>query len=540
MSEEKRLPKNIVVCADGTGNKGGYSPDSNVYKVYKTVDKNFKGKCHDNAEIEEQVLFYDNGVGTAKNKFLRAITGAFGFGFERNVCDLYKFIARSYEDGDRIYFFGFSRGASTVRACNGMIAKCGLVKGKGLRNCELDERVEEAFKAYKELTKSPELAKRFKEDKDRVTENVPIQFLGVWDTVVALGFPKRTDITGPISFVLNMIFESLEFLADRACPHSFYYYKLTDNVKHACQALAIDDERTAFWPFVWQEKNLKDTKDRTEDNVEQVWFAGMHSNVGGGYERAGMAGVPLYWMMKRAEHHGLMFTSDALKDAHDASHVHGRMYNSRDGLALLYRYHPREMLKLCQYKDEGEYKDKLLGNIKIHHSVIDRIKHRTANYAPGHIPASFDVVDDAIPAKSVHHNPGSSSAWLNIKRTIDKWVLWRKRLYNLFFVTVLGIFFSALYLWFTPPEEWGREGVWGSFANFLDYISPDMFDGLIEVAIVQKPYLFLTTMALLFIYYVIRTIWYRRTLKACEQLRHKIIGEKLTNTNKAEGGDENE
>ena len=156
------LPRNIIVCADGTGNKGGSSPDSNVYRVYKMVDKYYKGKCKDGVDVEEQILFYDNGVGTGKNKYVRAISAGVGLGFKHNVCDLYKFLARNYEKDDRIYFFGFSRGASTVRACNGMISKCGLAKSEGLRNCELDKRVDEAYVAYKKHKTKPELAENFK------------------------------------------------------------------------------------------------------------------------------------------------------------------------------------------------------------------------------------------------------------------------------------------------------------------------------------------------------------------------------------------
>ena len=153
------MTKNIIVCADGTGNRGGYSPDSNVYKVYKAVEKNIFAEDADGNVVAEQMVFYDNGVGTSKNKYLRTLGGAFGFGFEDNVCDLYKFLARNYCDGDKIYFFGFSRGASTVRACNGMISKCGLAKGEGLRNRELDELVKEAFCAYKKHNKKPSIAR---------------------------------------------------------------------------------------------------------------------------------------------------------------------------------------------------------------------------------------------------------------------------------------------------------------------------------------------------------------------------------------------
>lgn len=513
------LPKNIIVCADGTGNKGGYSPDSNVYKVYKTVDKNYIGSCKDGGEIKEQIIFYDNGVGTSTNKYWRAISGGFGLGFKNNVCDLYKFLARTYRKGDRIYFFGFSRGASTVRACNGMINKCGLVKGEGLRNRELVALVDEAYVAYKKHKTNPVLAENFKNDSDKSSGAVPIKFLGVWDTVVALGFPKRTDITGPVTLLLTAIFGTLETIFDFFFPHSFYHYKLTDNVEYACQALAMDDERTAFWPYVWQEKNIEGANDRTKDNVEQVWFSGMHSNVGGGYERAGMAGVPLYWMMKRAERHGLMFTADAMQHAFEASHIHGRMYNSRSGFNVLYRYHPRDIDKHCKHK--------LLDNIKIHYSVIERLNHRTANYLPSHLPASFDVVDNDIPASVVHHNPGSSSLWSAHRKLIDKLVMYRKKMYGIMLAAVLAIFGSTIYLWAVPPIKIKHEGLWGEFANILDYFSPDMFDGLIEVVIVKNPDIFNAAVILLLVYLFVRAYLNKKTESACESFRHVIINEKI-------------
>ena len=257
------MPKNIIVCADGTGNKGGSTPDSNVYKVYKSVEKYFEGAAPDGFQVDEQIVFYDNGVGTAKNKYLRMLGGALGFGFADNVCDLYKFMARNYVSGDRVYFFGFSRGASTVRACNGFISTCGLAKGKGLHNRDLDKLVKEAFAAYKIYKKKPANAEELK--KSASSHGViDIHFMGIWDTVVALGFPKRTDVTGPVSAILNALFGLTEKALNQVWPHSFYNYRLTKNVKHAYQALAIDDERTAFWPFVWREKG------REAGTVEQV------------------------------------------------------------------------------------------------------------------------------------------------------------------------------------------------------------------------------------------------------------------------------
>jgi len=507
-------PKNIIVCADGTGNKGGYSPDSNVYKVYNAVDKNLSGQCNDGVEVSEQIIFYDNGVGTETNKYLRALGGAIGFGFARNVCDLYKFLARNYVPGDRIFFFGFSRGASTVRACNGMIYKCGLAKGVGLRNRELDDLIDEAFAAYKCHKTNPAKADNFKSS-ERSYRDVPIQFLGVWDTVVALGFPKRTDVTGPLTFVLNVLFFLFEEILNIFWPHKFYHYKLTDNVINAYQALAIDDERTAFWPYVWNEGNIEGVQDLSKCNVEQVWFAGMHSNVGGGYERAGMAAIPLYWMALRAQEHGLMFETGSLQDIYNSTHIHGRMYNSRDGFGFFYRYHPREIENLC--------KKKLQAKIRIHRSVMERMNHRTANYAPGYIPESFDVVDSTIPATVTQFNPGENPKWENTRRAIDKLVLWRKRLYGVMLAFVLSVIGYTCYLWMTLPQVSNRDGIRGDIADILDYVTPKLFEGLIEVTVVQKPYLFITAIILLVLHFKVRRSLYKKTVDESETLRHYII-----------------
>ncbi|NOQ89103.1 MAG: hypothetical protein GQ550_09285 [Gammaproteobacteria bacterium] len=510
------MAKNIIVCADGTGNKGGYSPDSNVYKIYKAVDKNFNGDVANSTAISEQIVFYDNGVGTAKNKYLRALTGALGFGFGDNVCDLYKYLARNYEPGDHIYFFGFSRGASTVRACNGMISKCGLVKGKGKRNRELDKLVEEAFDIYKRHKKNPSAAEKYK-DSEQSHGAVTIRFLGIWDTVVALGFPKRTDITDLLMRILDFLFGAFEELLDQdfAWPHSFYHYKLTDNVEYACQALSIDDERTAFWPYVWQEKNIDGARNRTLDNVEQVWFAGMHSNVGGGYEREGMAGVALHWMVNRAQHHGLVFEPNELQEIYSTCHVHGRMYNSRDGFGFLYRYHPREIEQLC--------KDKLQGKIKIHRSVIERMNHRTANYAPGFIPAEFDVVDSAVPANVIPMSPGENDQWKITRRLIDKTVLYRKQWYSLMLAIIIFIVTIAISLNSDAGKMTTDGSISGMIADILYTILPDFFTGLINVAVVKQPLYLLATIVSLYSIFKVRKHFYNKMVNLCETLRHYVI-----------------
>jgi uncharacterized protein (DUF2235 family) len=140
--------KNIILCADGTGNRGGETPDTNVYRMYHAVD------IHQPKRKRNQITFYDNGVGTSTNKYIRSISGALGFGFGKNIRQLYAFLARNYDPGDIIYLFGFSRGAATVRAFGGMLQECGLVDRhhpKCMTNARFDsgkfaELVDDVFK----------------------------------------------------------------------------------------------------------------------------------------------------------------------------------------------------------------------------------------------------------------------------------------------------------------------------------------------------------------------------------------------------------
>ena len=113
--------KNIVLCSDGTGNTAIKARGTNVFKLYEAVD--IQGHKYDQT-LKPQVAFYDDGVGTSRLTPLKLIGGAFGFGFRKNVKDLYTELAHVYEPGDHIYLFGFSRGAYTVRALSGMIEYC--------------------------------------------------------------------------------------------------------------------------------------------------------------------------------------------------------------------------------------------------------------------------------------------------------------------------------------------------------------------------------------------------------------------------------
>ena len=143
------MTSNIVLCSDGTGNSTIKNRGTNVYKLYEAVD------IVPAPNQTRQVVFYDDGVGTGSLKLLRAFGGAFGYGFARNLRDLYTDLARVYEGGDAIYLFGFSRGAYTVRGLAGLIATCGIVPGSGYSEPDLRRAVRDAYNVYR-LTYRPD------------------------------------------------------------------------------------------------------------------------------------------------------------------------------------------------------------------------------------------------------------------------------------------------------------------------------------------------------------------------------------------------
>ena len=528
--------RNIVLFADGTGNQGGYTPSSNVYKIYNAIE--LRG--------DDQITFYDNGVGTASNKYWRGLSGAVGFGFKRNVRDLYEYLARNYEPGDNVFIFGFSRGAATVRAFSGLLACCGLVDGRKLSHDDLEDRSKEAVKIYKDSKGNPSRGNpSFGEH-----GVIPIKFIGVWDTVTALGFPEEGNYPGIGMWVLDLLLKGLSWFSDLLIPHRFYNYELTDNVEYAYQALAIDDERKSFLPLVWDE-NKSSTK------VEQVWFSGAHSNVGGGYKRAGLADVALDWMMARADKCGLNFKKDAAEEVHRDENVHGRLYNSRDGGAIYFRYQPRDIKKLCR--------GKLLGKVKIHRSVLERMKRKSGNYAPGHLPYEFNLVDSPFDSPTEPVTAADTeSIWQACREKVNRWVFWRKWCYVLFLEFTLLVVISAVVFWnkgikkfevdalqellkicsennpddkylncakivehleklSVPEPAWTLDWLLGHIADVLYYVLPSLFEGLVTVAVIDNPSYFGLAVLFLFLLWIARIRCVDKNVKACEAARKTIV-----------------
>lgn len=269
--------KRIVICADGTWNDPEKPNPTNVLRVARAIRPR-------DGEGVEQVVFYDWGVGTYHDK-VRG--GAFGVGLEKNVQDGYRFIVQNYDRGDEIYLFGFSRGAYTVRCLAGMLNNCGVLR----RTHAAD--IPEAFRLYKTRSVSPRTkrAEDFRREHAYGKGRGVVDFLGVWDTVGALGIPTR----------------ALAFVDE---PDLFYDSEIGSNVRVGRHAVSIDERRKDFEPTLWGQKEGVD--------VREVWFAGVHSDVGGGYDAEGgplLSDVPLEWLTREARGVGLSFESHLVRKA---------------------------------------------------------------------------------------------------------------------------------------------------------------------------------------------------------------------------------
>ncbi len=276
------MPKNIVICCDGTGNEVKKGAISNVLELYLRLDKR---------DPARQVVYYDPGLGIlpaagVQTRTAKAITRllglAFAYGLTANIREAYTFLMRNYAEGDRIFLYGFSRGAYTVRALAGLVFMCGLLDP----NC--DNLVDYAIHLHRSREhgeppwkKAARFRKYFPRQWPTERGEGRIHFLGVWDTVKSVGLFRR-------SLVLP-------------------YTARLEAVSHGRHALAIHERRTKFPPNVWSPGNADEISPLTgEPRFRQVWFAGVHSDVGGGYEENGLSDIALQWMLRESERHGLL------------------------------------------------------------------------------------------------------------------------------------------------------------------------------------------------------------------------------------------
>ena len=487
------MSKNIVLLSDGTGNSSAKLFRTNVWRLFQALDL---------TERARQIAYYDDGVGTSSFKPLAILGGIFGIGLKRNVIDIYSFCCRNYQHGDRIYGFGFSRGAFTIRVVAGFIARIGLVSYDG-NEANLARDAEIAYREYRKarnfrsggnLLIGPLRALRdwvshtiFRKPSFRQLDLIPIEkfdFLGVWDTVDAYGGPID-EITRAIDY----------WYWPLSMPDQFMNHKIV----RACHALALEEERDSFHPVLWDDRYVRDgdrlyavdhgwepapsdpgkpLAEIDRERISQVWFVGVHSDIGGGYSRDGLSYCTLAWMMERASVYGLQYLPVQESWLRSFVDPYDKLNDSRHGLAGYYRYRPRKLVDIYSeppYKlsigedlrhilnllfsrpdPEHEVRKELAVAAsyverplpKIHRSVMERIQHGNDGYSPIVLPENYHVVgNDGSISPNQDEETGAASRAIRQEKVWD-WV-WGRRV--TYFLTV----FASLFLVALPLiEKW--------------------------------------------------------------------------------------
>lgn len=364
------MSRNIVVCCDGTGNQYG-SANSNVVKLYWTL-----------SPLDQQTAYYHPGVGTmgarnalsAPGKWWTKVRGlAFGYGFSDNIADVYSFLMGEFAPGDRIFIFGFSRGSYTARALCGLLQMCGLLTRGN------EALIPYALRLYKGNDPSKfSIAAGFK-----ATFSIPCApyFLGLWDTVSSVGW------------ILDPVHTKGGHLP---------YTATLPEVPTVRHAVSIDERRAFF------RQNLVQEPAPSSQNIKQVWFAGVHSDVGGSYPEAesGLSKIALRWMLCEAQAAGLLLDPQKVIDVLGATLPYaapdhkGKLHKSLHGFWYLgevwpkLHYRPvsvpgqtapnwkrgiRLNLGRCRSIPDGAH---------IHESVFERMRD-AAKYRPKNLPQEY-------------------------------------------------------------------------------------------------------------------------------------------------------
>jgi|ERR1041385_3418033 uncharacterized protein (DUF2235 family) len=354
------MPKNVVVCCDGTNGEFRLR-NTNVVRLFELLEQ----------DPARQVAFYDPGLGTMgapgtwtklTQEWTKLLGLAFGFGLPDHIGTAYRHLAEYWEPGDRIFLFGFSRGAYTVRALAALLHLFGLIR-KGNEN--LIPYVVRMFgKNHQQVFK---LGAEFKSSFSRAC---PVHFVGVWDTVSSVG------LLDPLS---------LPYTADNP------------SIVTGRHAVSIDERRCFFRQNLWKPSDPK-------QDVRQVWFAGVHSDVGGGYaeSESGLANISLSWMLQEAGKSGLLLDAARVQKLHSnpqfLADPGATLHQSLTGAWRVVEWLPK---RYWERRDDGSYVRRwklYLGSRRyiapgsiVHSSVQQRMANAGAKYAPPNLPATFAV-----------------------------------------------------------------------------------------------------------------------------------------------------
>lgn len=357
------MGRNIVLCFDGTNNQYA-ATNTNVVKIYGMLDRTGN----------DQLAYYQPGIGTFappgvwgnfKRWFITKLDLAVAWLLEDHVSDGYRFLMRYYQDGDKIFIFGFSRGAYTARALAGMLNKVGLLTAGN------EELLPFAWNTFKKEHD----AKIYTGFRYTFSRKVPIHFIGLWDTVSSVGWAWNP--------------QYLQFTANNP---------IVEVVRHA---VALD-ERRAYFP-----QNLWGHDPQMPTDILQVWFPGVHCDVGGGYleQEAGLSKIALRWMVDQAKGFGLRFqpkAEAAVIPAQDTPEYVAPSATAIKHESLRGLWWIPEFIPLRRRDPSKEFKEHWIihagkhrhvnENANIHASVFER-KDRIPSYLPPNLPDSFVKVE---------------------------------------------------------------------------------------------------------------------------------------------------
>jgi uncharacterized protein (DUF2235 family) len=384
--------RNLVVFCDGTSNEVG-TDHTNVLKLYRLCDRS-----------DAQLAFYDPGVGTGGlasgwnplSDNLRLLLGlASGWGIDVNILQAYGFLCQNYRDGDRIFLFGFSRGAYTARAVAGMIQMVGLLAS------EQANLADYGLTAYKRAARQDDLASAGRFQRSLDGRHVPVHFLGVWDTVASVLVPRPDRLYLPSA-------ETLPFTRSNPSVRAFRH------------ALSIDERRSMFRPLEWrpdQQFRAHPFEGRAvAQDAKSVWFAGTHCDVGGGHPEAesGPAKFALRWLALEAQAHGLVLRAPLFDHIVEGRPLPGgrSLYAAPLATAPLHgslrsfwplfevvpklgKYRRFPATSRWPYLPLAEPR-KIDEGASLHTSVIERMEK--TDYRPVNLPAAYAVVGDAVSA----------------------------------------------------------------------------------------------------------------------------------------------
>ena len=352
--------KNLILFCEGTEGFSRSDAPSNVMLMFNCLAYS--------SDKDQQTAFYHMGPGREGTgfKFLKIgqiLGNALGLGSAKRCVAFYRFLCEHYKPGDKINLIGFSRGAYIVRTVADLVSRYGIVNPRNANvgddfhiitetifrhyctdnrfNCSFDPNMETKFSKFLHLE-----------------EPVTINFMGLWDTVGAMGGPDDLMLSRMVRIIFR---QSYPDFGDNYIRHT---------TKHVAHALAVDDHRKSFSPKLWLESHGNNAI------VEQMWFAGSHSDVGGGYADNGLSAISLDWMISKAAHAGIIFDESKVAKSIEGYNPLGKLHNPRTGFGRLQRRKVRDVLQISSSAGIIE---------PVFHKTVDE-RRRNGTYTPSNIP----------------------------------------------------------------------------------------------------------------------------------------------------------